>query len=347
MIFSNTSHIKKASGVQTMLNRKFLSAMIVAIALGATQAMAALAQPWPNNPVQGGPMPGGPAGTLRDPLIGGAPTSAPFIPPMDGQPPPIGSGPIPWAVTPGMGGPATLLPWVPAIPANSVDQSFSGIPLPVNPAVVSPPGILGPALTGIVPGPESTLGTDPGSLTAPRGYINDAQQMNIIPTGGVPGTGGFNTTIPTIRRGGQETHQWELRGRNSMIGGLGGDGSQDDITRLGPWAGWGTVTGVPTGDGLRNSSIDLGGGQRFKVGGVVIPTGSTIQDFGLSSTRNNPIPALDAQQSYEFGQGFRREPTYSSKTTDFGFPFRQFSAANEDAQKRAQLLLPTVIETNF
>ena len=116
-----------------------------------------------------------------------------------------------------------------------------------------------------------------------------------------------------------------------MIGGLGGDGSQDNITRLGPWAGWGTVTGVPTGDGLRNSSIDLGGGQRFKIGWCLYSNGSTIQDFGLSSTRNNPIPSLDAQQSYEFGQGQRREPHYTSKTTDFGFPFRQFSAANEDA----------------
>ncbi len=313
-----------------MLNRKFIPAMIAAFTLGAIQASAALAQPWPGSPMQGSPMPGGPVGTLRDPLIGGAPTSAPFIPPADGQPPPVGCGPTPWAVNPGMGGAPTLLPWV-----------------PVNPAVVSPPGVLGPALTGIVPGPESTLGSDPGSLTAPIGYINDAQQLNVLPGGGLPGTGGYNTTINTIRRGGQETHQWELRGRNSMIGGVGGDGSQDNITRLGPWAGWGTVTGVPTGDGLRNSSIDLGGGQRFKVGGVVIPTGSTIQDFGLSDMRNNPIPSLNAQQSYEFGQGFRREPVYSSKTTDFGCGFRQFSAANENPQKRNQLLPPTAIETNF
>jgi hypothetical protein len=330
MIFSSTSDINQASGVQTMLNRKFIPAMIAAFTLGAIQASAALAQPWPGSPMQGSPMPGGPVGTLRDPLIGGAPTSAPFIPPADGQPPPVGCGPTPWAVNPGMGGAPTLLPWV-----------------PVNPAVVSPPGVLGPALTGIVPGPESTLGSDPGSLTAPIGYINDAQQLNVLPGGGLPGTGGYNTTINTIRRGGQETHQWELRGRNSMIGGVGGDGSQDNITRLGPWAGWGTVTGVPTGDGLRNSSIDLGGGQRFKVGGVVIPTGSTIQDFGLSDMRNNPIPSLNAQQSYEFGQGFRREPVYSSKTTDFGCGFRQFSAANENPQKRNQLLPPTAIETNF
>jgi len=330
-----------------MLNRKFLPAMIVAFTLGATQAMAALAQPWPGNPGQGTPAPGMPVGTLRTPLIEGQPTSAPFLPPAEGQPPPVGCGPTPWGVTPGMGGAPTLLPWVPAIPSNSVDNNFSGIPLPITPAVVSPPGVLGPALTGIVPGPDSTLGSDPGSLTAPPGYINASQQVNIIPTGGIAGTGGYYTDMPTIRRGGQETHQWELRGRNSAIGGLGGDGSQDNIGRLGPWAGWGTVTGVPTGDGLRNSSIDLGGGQRFKAGGVVIPTGSTIQDFGLSSTRDNPIGALEAQQSYEFGQGFRREPVYSSKTTDFGCRFAQFSPANENPQKRAQLLLPTAVRTNF
>jgi len=41
----------------------------------------------------------------------------------------------------------------------------------------------------------------------------------------------------------------------------------------------------------------LGGGTRFQAGDCVIPTGSTIQDFGLSSTRNNPIGALQANQS--------------------------------------------------
>lgn len=132
-----------------------------------------------------------------------------------------------------------------------------------------------------------------------------------------------------------------------MIGMGPDDGSQDNVERLGPWAGWGAVTGVPTGNGLRHNSIDLGGGMRFQAGGDVISTGSTIQDFGLSSTRTNPIGALDANQSYEFGQGMRRIPIYSSKTTDFGLPFTQFSPANVTAQKNGQRLLPTAVITNF
>jgi len=286
-------------------------------------------------------------GTLRTPLIQGQPNGAPFQDPIEGAPPAIGSGPTPAGVNPGMGSSPELMPWIPAIPSNQVDQSFSGIPLGISPAIVSPPGVLGPSLTGIVPAPPSTLGHDPGSLSAPPGFINASQQTNVQPYGGFAGTGGYNTTVPTQRRGGQETHQWGYRGRNSMIGGYGGDGSQDNVARMGPWAGWGAVTGVPTGDGLRSSSIDLGGGQRFKIGGDVIPTGSTIQDFGLSSTRNNPIGALDANQSYEFGQGFRREPIYSSKTTDFGFPYHQFSPGNVTAQKTGQRLNPTGIITNF
>jgi hypothetical protein len=316
-----------------MFHSKFLPSTMLAIALGVTQTLTAFAQ-------------GGPVGTLRDPLIGGAPTSPAFIPPADGLPPPIGSGNIPTAVNPGMGGPPTLPSWVPAIPANSADQSFSGVPLPVTPAVVSPPGVLGPALTGLVPGPESTLGSDPGSLTAPQGYINAANQVNINPGGGMPGTGGFFTSMNTVRRGGQETHQFEERGRNSFFGGRGGDGSQDEVTRLGPIAGMGVPLGVPTGNGFRNSVIDLGGGQRMKVAGVVISTGSTIQDLGNSATRNNPIAAIRANRATDFGQGFRREPVYSNKTTDFGSDFKQFSPANEPPQKRDQLLPPTGIETN-
>jgi hypothetical protein len=306
-----------------MFQRKYLPAMLV-MAIAASQTLAALA----------------------DPLIDGAPTSPAFIPPAESQPPPIGSGPTPWAVTPGMGGAPTLEPWVTAIPANSVDQSISGIPLPVNPAVVSPPGVLGPALTGLVPGPESTLGSDPGSLTAPRGYINAADQVNINPNGGMPGTGGYEGTINRVRRGGQETHQLELRGRNSILAGVGGDGSQGNVARLGPWAGYGVVDGVPTGNGMRTSSIDLGGGQRFKVGGTVISTGSTIQDNGVSATRNNPVRALRAQAATEFGQGFHGEPVHSNKTTDYGGPFKRFSPANETPQKINQLKLPTAIETN-
>jgi len=333
-----------------MFNLKFLpvlSAITLGVAFNAA-ALAASPGPWPGSPPQGGPAPGMPVSTLRTPLIQGQPSGAPFQPPIEGAPPAIGDGPTPVGVTPGMGGPPTLLPWVPAIPANQIDNSFSGIPLPVSPAVVSPPGVLGPALTGIVPQSPSTPGVDPGSLQAPFGSFNPAQEVNIIPSGGLAGTGGYYTSIPTVRRGGQETRQWDLRGRNSMIGMGPDDGSQDNIERLGPWAGWGTVTGVPTGDGLRHSSIDLGGGMRFQAGGdTVIPTGSTIQDFGLSATRNNPIGALSANQSYEFGQGRRRIPMYSSKTTDFGLPYTLFSPANVTAQKTGQRQLPSAVITNF
>lgn len=286
--------------------------------------------------------------TLHNPLIPGAVSSPPFVCPPEGQPPAIGDGPTPEPVVPGHTSPPTLLPWIPAIPANQIDNGTSGIPLPFGPPIETPPGVLGPMMTPFIPGPPSTPGADPGSLTAPQGYINPAQELNINPGGGIPGTGGYNTTIPTVRRGGQETHQWELRGRNSsLIPGM-GDGSQDQVTRLGPWAGWGVPFGVATGNGLRNSSIDLGGGQRFQVGGgCVIPTGSTILDYGLNPMRDHWIDALSAQQATEFGQGRRRIPQYSSKTTDFGFPYTQFDPANLNPQKTGQRIIPSAVITNF
>lgn len=329
--------------------RKLVPAVVMAAMTLSSSSLSAFAASggWPGSPIQGSPAPGSPVGTLRTPLIQGQPTGAPFQCPPEGAPPAIGDGPTPAGVNPGMGGAPELMPWIPAIPANQIDNNFSGIPLPVTPAIVSPPGVLGPSLTGVVPSPPSTPGYDPGSLQSPAGFINSSQQVNVMPTGGFAGTGGYNTSINTIRRGGQETKQWGIRGRNSMIGMGPDDGSQDNIERMGPWAGWGTVTGVPSGNGLRSSAIDLGGGTRFQAGDCVIPTGSTIQDFGLSSTRNNPIGALQANQSTEFGQGMRRLPMYSSKTTDFGFPYTQFSPANVTAQKTGQRLLPTGVITNF
>ncbi len=285
--------------------------------------------------------------TLHTPLIPGASSAPPFVPAPEGQPPAIGDGPTPAGVVPGHTSPPTLLPWIPAIPANQIDQGTSGIPLPFTPAIEMPPGVLGPLMTPFIPAPPSTPGPDPGSMLAPEGFINPAQELNINPEGGIPGTGGYNTTIPTVRRGGQESHQWELRGRNSsLIPGM-GDGSQDQVTRLGPWSGWGVPFGVPTGGGLRNNSIDLGGGMRFKAGGGRIATGSTIQDFGLSPMREHWIDALSAQQGTEFGQGMRRMPFYNSKTTDFGFPYAQFDPANLNPQKDDHRMLPTAIITNF
>ncbi len=326
-------------------SRILFSILTVAATVGI--ASPAMAQPFPNDPVQGTPPPVAPVTTLRTPLIVGHPSSPAYVPPPEGQPPAIGDGATPAPQINGHDGlPVTLLPWVPVIPSNQIDQGASGIPLPVDPSITSAPGVLGPALTPFIPPPPSTPGPDPGSLTAPAGSFNPSQELNIIPTGGLPGTGGFNTSIPTVRRGGQETHQYAYRGRNSTLGG-GGDGSQDNITRLGPWAGFGTVTGVPTGDGLRNSAIDLGGGQRFSAGGATIPTGSTVQDFGLSSTRNAGIMGLNAQQTTEFGQGMRRLPVFSNKTTDFGFPYTQFDPANTNPQKQDHLITPTAILTNF
>jgi hypothetical protein len=290
---------------------------------------------------------GAPNATLRTPLISGASSAAPFIQAPEGQPPATGDGMTPEGVVPGHTGPTTLLPWVPAIPANQIDQGTSGIPIPFTPAVEMAPGVLGPLLTPVIPSSPSTPGADPGNLQAPMGSFNPARNVNINPGGGIPGTGGFCTTIPTQRRGGQETHQWSLRGRNSSLGGLPDDGSQDQVELLGPMAGYGVPFGVATGNGLRNSSIDLGGGQRFAAGGNRISTGSTVQDYGLSSMRDNGIDALDGRQSTEFGQGWRRIPKYTSKTTDFGFPYTQFSPSNVTPQKHGQRLLPKAVITNF
>jgi hypothetical protein len=294
--------------------------------------------------------------TLFDPLVSGAQSSAPFIPASPGLPPAIGSGSIPLPVNPGMLGPSTLLPWVPAIPSNTINSSSSGIGLPVSPSIASPPGVLGPLLTPVIPSEPSTPGVNPGILTAPIGSFNPALQTTPGPIGGLPGTGGYATTIPKIRRSGQTTTQYELRGRQAILGG--GGNSQDEVTQLGYLAGYGVPYGVPTGNGYnnvgqglntsnRNSSIDLGGGLTTKVGGVKIPIGSGVQDYGASALRGNGIGALSAHQSTEFGQGLRREPIASSHTTEFGLPYKQFNVANVGIQDSNALLPPSAIETNF
>jgi len=342
-MFTPIKHIASKSQSKALAGAAALSALISVACAGAAFAQ------FPGNPVQPGPAPFSPVSTLRTPLINGQPSGAPFMCPPQGQPPAIGDGPTSMPVTGGMAGtPIDLMPWVPSIPANQIDNNTSGIPLPVNPAVTSPPGVLGPLLTPVIPHSPSTPGYDPGSLTAPVGFMNASQELNINPTGGIPGTGGFNTSINTIRRGGQETRQYGYRGRNSVLAGGGTDGSQDNIERMGPWSGFGAVTGVPTGSGWRSSAIDLGGGQRFQAGGnCVIPTGSTVQDFGNSSTRYNSTMGLTAHQSTEYGQGRRRLPMYSSKSTDFGFPYTQFNPSNVSNQKRDHLINPTAVITNF
>ena len=294
--------------------------------------------------------------TLYDPLVPGAQSSLPFVPPPNEPPPAPGDGPTPLPVNPGMGGPPTLLPWVPNVPAYDIDLQNTGIGLPVNPSIATPPGVLGPLLTPFIPNAPSTPGPAPSYLQSPQGYINPAEEVGVQTQGGLPGTGGYYGTIPNIRRGGQQTHQWEERALTSVLGG--GGNSQDEVTELGPLAGFGVPYGVPTGNGYnngpagsnndnRNSSIDLGGGQRVKIGGIVIPMGESLQDSGISALRNNTIGALDAQQSTEFGQGFRGNGVFSNTTTDFGFPYKIFNGANVGYQKTGQLLNPNAIETNF
>lgn len=324
-----------------MLNSRSIKSVLAAVALCAMTVPSAMAQG---------------TTTLRTPVIPGAIPSPPFVCPPEGQPPAFGDGPLPAPVVPGHLNSPELMPWVPAIPSNQIDQGSSGVPLPFAPPIEMPPGVLGPALTPFIPKSPSTPGFDPGSMTAPMGFINPADQTNIIPTGGLPGTGGYNTTINKMRRGGQETHQWGIRENQSIPGG--GGPTQDFVNQFGALAGWGMPYGVPTGNGynkglagtndsLRTSAIELGGGQRFKVGDCKIPTGSTLLDYGTSATRMNGIGALNAWQSTEFGQGFRRMPVYSSKSTDFGFPYTIFDPSNVNYQKTGQKQLPTAVLTNF
>lgn len=321
--------------------------IVLAATLSLGAETAAFAQNAPSSTSNGCNLVGAPSFGLRNPLVSGSSMGMPFVPAAEGAPPAMGDGPTPAPVVPGANGPSTLLPWVPAMPVSTVGGGNSGIPIPFSPAIATPPGVLGPLLTPFVPAPPSTPGADPGSLQAPIGSINPAAQMPIHPDGGIPGRGGYCTTIPTMRRGGQSTRQYELRGRNAALGGLGGDGSQDQVQLLGPMAGYGVPYGVSTGNGMRNSSIDMGGGQRFSVGGQTISTANTIQDYGNSAMRYNGISALTANQSTEFGQGMHRVPIYSNKTTDFGFPYTQFSPGNVPNQKRNQLLLPKAVVTNF
>lgn len=327
-----------------MLLRNILG---ISLTVAIAAPSAALAQSAPQSTSNGCNLVGAPAFGLRSPIVAGSQTGLPFVPAQEGMPPAPGDGPTGAPVVPGHSGAPTLLPWVPSIPSNDIRGGSSGIPIPFSPAIQSPPGVLGPLLTPFVPSSPSTPGADPGMLTAPMGSTNPAAQLPINPDGGIPGSGGYCTTIPTVRRGGQQTRQYELRGRNSALGGLGGDGSQDQVNLLGPMAGYGVPFGVSTGNGMRNSSLDLGGGQRFSLGGQTISTAQTIQDYGNSAMRYNGISALHANQSTEFGQGMRRVPVYSNKTTDFGFPYTQFSPSNVPNQKRNQMLLPKAVVTNF
>jgi len=298
--------------------------------------------------------------TLHDPLVPGASSEMPLLPAPHGHLPPPGSGLIPGRVTPGMIGPPTLIPSIPAIPSNSINSSFTGIGLPISPSVALPPGVWGPLLTPFIPPPCSTPGPAPGML---KGYGNPAELTHVQPCGGLPGTGGYYSTIPNIRRlGTQETAQYERRGRYSILGG-GGNG-QDEVTETGSLAGYGIPNGVPTGVGYHrgpagsnidnyNKSIDLGGGMRQRLGSLgVVSNGKSVQDLnGLNVLYGNGLYSLDATRSTEFGQGaplaFSSVGRNYSLSTDFGFPLTPQCPNNSPPAEPNHTYPQTAVETNF
>jgi hypothetical protein len=142
---------------------------------------------------------GSPITSLRDPLIEGAPNTAPMTSAPEGQPPPIGSGSCPAPVTPGMPGGPTLIPSVPITPANQAEWASTRINW--NPANESAAGEAGPNTWA--PPPPNTPGADPGILHAPQDFCPPpAAVVNINPNGGIPGG------APTERWGGQQSHDF-------------------------------------------------------------------------------------------------------------------------------------------
>jgi hypothetical protein len=303
------------------------------------------------------------ASTVYDPYVPGVQITPPLLPASQGAPPPVGCGPTPPLEVPGQQGPAALMPWVPSIPSNSIDQSFTGLSLPLGAAALTPPGVLGPALSGFIPPPSSAPGAIPAYLQSPGAPFNPADQVQ-VPAGGVlPGTGGYYTTINKVRRVGQKTDDYGFQGEPSIFGG--GGLAQDSVTLMGPLAGFGVPYGIPTGVGYNNgpagsnndlyqSSVDLGGGQRMKIGGTTISTGQTLQDYGQNVFIGNGGP-LSATQSSDYGQGWHGSGIFTNKTTDFGCKFQAWNPANVGvgdlnyplSNGITRLTPPTAVETNF
>lgn len=220
-------------------------------------------------------------------------------------------------------------------------------------------------MSGFIPPPSSAPGAIPPYLQSPGAPFNPAEQTP-VPIGGIlPGTGGYFGSIPKFRRPGQKTDEFAFQELPSILGG--GGPNQDEITEMGPLAGWGLPYGIPTGVGYNNagpginndnyqSSVDLGGGPRMKIlspgvyggGPTVISTDTTIQDYGANVFRHSPIGLLTAQQSTDYGQGFHGSGIYTNKTTDFGFNFQPWNPANIGVDdKVAPRLNPIAVETNF
>jgi hypothetical protein len=203
----------------------------------------------------------------------------------------------------------------------------------------------------------------PPYLQSPGAPFNPAEDVLVPLDGKLPGTGGYYTTIPKIRRPGQKVDEFAYKELPSILGG--GGPNQDEVTETGPLAGWGIPYGIPTGVGYNNgpagsnndlyqSSVDLGGGPRMKLltpgaagFGDIISTDTTIQDYGSNVFRHTPIGPLTAQQSTDFGQGWHGSGIFTNKTTDFGYPFHPWSGANIGVDDKGQALIPTAVETNF
>ena len=168
-----------------------IEATIVAAALSLLVAPAALAQPWPGNPIQQGPPPGSPVTTLRTPLLVGAPWEPAYVPPPPGQPPPIGDGPVPYPVTPGMaGGPNP--PPASQVYIGQIQPGYYG----KQQATADLAGALTP--------PTNFTPTDPGSLPGPMDFTPPpAAIVNINPDGGMPGD-----QAPQTRWGAQTTRDF-------------------------------------------------------------------------------------------------------------------------------------------
>lgn len=136
--------------------------------------------------------------TLRNPLIPGAMTSAPYTCAPEGSPPPIGHGYAPPPVTPGHYGAPESMPWVRYIPATQIDQPNSYVGLPSSDTLAAP-YTLGSQLQ--VPHPPSTPGGDYGPIPGPANFTPPpAALVNICPEGGMPGD-----QAPIQRWGGQTT----------------------------------------------------------------------------------------------------------------------------------------------
>jgi hypothetical protein len=325
-----------------MFKTKVLTLVLASTAVGAFALPSAFAQG---------------TTTFYDPYVPGVQITPPLLPPAAGPMVAPGSGPTPPPVTPGMPGPAESMPWIPTMPVNSFGGN-TGLSLPIGPQVLTPPGVLGPALSGFIPPPASAPGPIPPYLD-PQGGINPSQEVQ-VPMGGVlPGTGGYYGSMPRVRKGGQKTLEFARRELPSIMGG--GGPNQDSVTLMGPLAGYGTIYGIPTGEGynngpagsnndLRQTSVDLGGGARMKVGNQIISTNQSIQDYGNNVLRTTPIGGITARQSTDMGQGVHGSGVNAGKTTDFGGNFQPFNPANigpgtRDPQN-SWLLPPQGVETS-